>query len=97
LHIIDGVSRETAPDPLAMAIKRNEATGLSANSLLIRRDGYESAIEDTATPIHDAAGDGGRCCHRVPRRECCARNVTPNVISGPTRLSDRAAQSNVAQ
>jgi len=97
LHIIDGVSRETAPDPLAMAIKRNEATGLSANSLLIRRDGYGSAIEDTATPIHDAAGDGGRCCHRVPRRECCARNVTPNVISGPTRLSDRAAQSNVAQ
>jgi len=56
LHIIDGVSRETAPDPLAMAIRRNEATGLSANSVLIRRDGYESAIEDTATPIHDGKG-----------------------------------------
>jgi len=56
LHIIDSVSRETAPDPLAMAIRRNEATGLSANSVLIRRDGYESAIEDTATPIHDENG-----------------------------------------
>jgi diguanylate cyclase (GGDEF)-like protein/PAS domain S-box-containing protein len=56
LHIIDGLSRETAPDPLAMAIRRNEATGLSANSILIRRDGYESAIEDTATPIHDENG-----------------------------------------
>jgi len=56
LHIIDGISRETAPDPLAMAIRRNEATGLSANSVLVRRDGYESAIEDTATPIHDGNG-----------------------------------------
>lgn len=56
LHIIDGISREIAPDPLAMAIRRNEATGLSANSLLIRRDGHEFAIEDIATPIHE--GDG---------------------------------------
>src|SRR5437016_3690654 len=56
LHIIDGASRETAVDPLAMAIRRNEAVGLSVNCVLIRRDGYETAIEDTATPIHDGCG-----------------------------------------
>ena len=56
MHIIDGISRQTATDPLALAIKGNEATGLSANSLLIRRDGHEAAIEDTATPIHGTDG-----------------------------------------
>jgi diguanylate cyclase (GGDEF)-like protein/PAS domain S-box-containing protein len=56
LRIIDGVSRETAPNPLEIAIRRNEAFGLSANSVLIRRDGYESAIEDTTAPIHDGYG-----------------------------------------
>ena len=30
--------------------------GLTANCVLIRRDGYESAIEDTAAPIHDRRG-----------------------------------------
>jgi diguanylate cyclase (GGDEF)-like protein/PAS domain S-box-containing protein len=56
LHIIDGDSREPALDPLAMAILQNKSVGLSANCVLIRRDGYESAIEDTAAPIHDRRG-----------------------------------------
>jgi PAS domain S-box-containing protein len=56
LRIIDGDSRETVLDPLAMAIRRNEAVGLSANCVLIRRDGYESAIEDSSAPIHDGSG-----------------------------------------
>jgi diguanylate cyclase (GGDEF)-like protein/PAS domain S-box-containing protein len=55
-RIIDGDSREIAMDPLAMAIRRNEAVSLGANSVLIRRDGHESAIEDTAAPIHDGCG-----------------------------------------
>lgn len=56
LRIIDGASRTTALDPLAMAIRRNEAVGLSVNCVLIRRDGYEAAIEDTSSPIHDGHG-----------------------------------------
>jgi len=56
LRIIDGDSREPALNPLAMAILHNKSVGLSANCVLIRRDGYESAIEDTAAPIHDARG-----------------------------------------
>jgi diguanylate cyclase (GGDEF)-like protein/PAS domain S-box-containing protein len=55
-RIIDGDSREPALNPLAMAILHNKTMGLSANCVLIRRDGYESAIEDTATPIHDQHG-----------------------------------------
>jgi diguanylate cyclase (GGDEF)-like protein/PAS domain S-box-containing protein len=56
LRIIDGDSREPALDPLAMAIRHNKTVGLSANCVLIRRDGYECAIEDTASPIHDRNG-----------------------------------------
>jgi diguanylate cyclase (GGDEF)-like protein/PAS domain S-box-containing protein len=56
LIMIDGDSREPAMNPLAMAILHNKAVGLSANCVLIRRDGYESAIEDTAAPIHDRRG-----------------------------------------
>ena len=56
LRLVDGDSREPALNPLAMAILHNKTVGLSANCLLIRRDGYESAIEDTAAPIRDRGG-----------------------------------------
>src|SRR3979409_2743101 len=39
-----------------MAILYKRSVGLGANSVLIRRDGYESAIEDTAAPIYDRRG-----------------------------------------
>jgi len=56
LHIIDGESREPALNPLAMAMLYNKTVGLSSNCVLVRRDGHESAIEDTAAPIHDRHG-----------------------------------------
>ena len=56
LRIIDGDTREPALNPLSMAVLYNKTVGLSANCVLIRRDGYESAIEDTAAPIHDRRG-----------------------------------------
>jgi diguanylate cyclase (GGDEF)-like protein/PAS domain S-box-containing protein len=56
LQLIDGDSREPALNPLAMAILHDKTVGLGANCVLIRRDGYESAIEDTAAPIHDRRG-----------------------------------------
>ncbi len=54
--IIDAESRQPAPDPLAMAIRQDAIVGLGANCLLVRRDGHESAIEDTAAPIRDRGG-----------------------------------------
>jgi diguanylate cyclase (GGDEF)-like protein/PAS domain S-box-containing protein len=56
LRLIDGDSREPALNPLAMAILHNRTVGLSPHCMLVRRDGYESAIEDTAAPIHDPCG-----------------------------------------
>jgi diguanylate cyclase (GGDEF)-like protein/PAS domain S-box-containing protein len=55
-RIIDGATREPALDPLAQAVKQNKVMGLTANCILVRRDGSECAIEDSAAPIHDRSG-----------------------------------------
>jgi diguanylate cyclase (GGDEF)-like protein/PAS domain S-box-containing protein len=54
--IVDGATRQTAPDPMERAVALNRTVGLTVNCVLIRRDGLESAIEDSAAPIHDRAG-----------------------------------------
>jgi diguanylate cyclase (GGDEF)-like protein/PAS domain S-box-containing protein len=55
-QIIDGTTRKPARDPMEMAVEQNRTVGLTVNCVLIRRDGFESAIEDSAAPIHDRAG-----------------------------------------
>jgi diguanylate cyclase (GGDEF)-like protein/PAS domain S-box-containing protein len=57
LRIIDGDTREPALNPLAAAMLQNESVGLSANCILIRRDGHEAAIEDNAAPIRNEHGE----------------------------------------
>jgi diguanylate cyclase (GGDEF)-like protein len=37
-------------------MRGNRTVGLTPNCLLVRRDGFESAIEDSAAPIHDRQG-----------------------------------------
>ena len=55
-RIIDAFTRKTARDPMKMAIEQNSPVGLTDDCVLIRRDGLESAIEDSAAPIHDRTG-----------------------------------------
>jgi len=43
-RIVDGVSRETAPNPALRAIHENRTVGLAHNSVLVRRDGGESSM-----------------------------------------------------
>jgi len=44
-RIIDGPTRKTARDPMEMAVGQNRTVGLTVNCVLIRRDGFESAIQ----------------------------------------------------
>jgi len=55
-RIIDGVTRNAVPNPMELAVQKNRTVGLTENCILIRRDGFEVAIEDSAAPIHDRAG-----------------------------------------
>jgi PAS domain S-box-containing protein len=52
-HIIDVATREDMPNPMQQAIAQNMTVALTPNCLLVRRDGVESSIEDSAAPIHD--------------------------------------------
>jgi diguanylate cyclase (GGDEF)-like protein/PAS domain S-box-containing protein len=55
-QIIEGVTREQARNPMQSAVRQNQAVGLTSNCILIRRDGCESAIEDSTAPIHSRTG-----------------------------------------
>lgn len=54
--VFDGTTRERAQSPAEKAIKENRAVELALGSVLVRRDGSDLAIEDSATPIHDRDG-----------------------------------------
>jgi diguanylate cyclase (GGDEF)-like protein/PAS domain S-box-containing protein len=55
-RIIDSAKPGYSVNPMAVAMQQNKTVGLTAGCILIRRDGFESAIEDSAAPIHDRRG-----------------------------------------
>ena len=55
-RIIDAETRTTIANPMARATEENATVGLPPTCILIRRDGVESAIEDSSAPIHDRHG-----------------------------------------
>ena len=101
--IIDGTTRKTAHDPMEMAVEQNRTVGLTLNCVLIRRDGFESAIEDSAAPIHDRTGrviGAVIVFHDVSAARAMSIQMTHSaqhdVVTGlPNRmlLSDRITQS----
>ncbi len=54
--ILDAVSRETTPNPMNAAMGLDRTIHLPSNCILIRRDGFETPIEDSVAPIHDRDG-----------------------------------------
>ena len=55
-RILDTTNREVIPNPMDRAVRRDETVHLPANSILVRRDGFEIPIEDSVAPIHDGEG-----------------------------------------
>ena len=56
VRLIDLASGHDARNPLEIAIAEDRAVSLQANSKLARRDGTETAVEDSAAPIHNRDG-----------------------------------------
>ena len=54
--IINEETRLAAPDPVRACISHGKIMGLADRTLLLSRDGSEFGIEDSASPIVDAAG-----------------------------------------
>ena len=57
LQLIDAATRTPVQSPLEQVLKQDRVVGLSANCLLLRRDGHECAIEDVAVPVRDRRGN----------------------------------------
>ena len=55
-RIIDGDTNKSARNPMELAIRLDKTVNLTPNCVLIRRDGFASAIEDSAAPIHARNG-----------------------------------------
>ncbi len=55
-RIIDATTREAVQNPMALALRENKSVGLPQDCVLVRRNGVEAAIEDSASPIHDRQG-----------------------------------------
>jgi diguanylate cyclase (GGDEF)-like protein/PAS domain S-box-containing protein len=55
-RIIDGGTRVSSANPTELVIQANGIVGLAANCILIRRDGSELPIEDSAAPFHERSG-----------------------------------------
>jgi diguanylate cyclase (GGDEF)-like protein/PAS domain S-box-containing protein len=55
-RLIDATTRIPLPDPLARPMHENGAVWLRPDCVLVHRDGSETAVEDSAAPIHDPAG-----------------------------------------
>ena len=55
-RILDGTTRIAAADPARRAIEDDRVVGLAAGCVLLRRDGTEVHIEDSAAPIHGRDG-----------------------------------------
>lgn len=56
-RVVDVTTREPlVRNPMDLAIEQDKAVALVANSVLVRRDGSECAVEDSAAPIHSRDG-----------------------------------------
>jgi diguanylate cyclase (GGDEF)-like protein/PAS domain S-box-containing protein len=55
-RIIDGTTRDAVQSPTASAIRQDKTIALPPNCVLIRRDGVEVPIEESAAPLRDRSG-----------------------------------------
>jgi diguanylate cyclase (GGDEF)-like protein/PAS domain S-box-containing protein len=55
-RIVDVANGTRVVNPMMLVIRENKSAKLAPGCKLIRRDGTESAIEDSAAPIHDRRG-----------------------------------------
>jgi PAS domain S-box-containing protein len=53
IRIVDGITREANPGPMEMSVAGDRTIHVPANSILIRRDGFETPIEESVATIHD--------------------------------------------
>jgi len=103
MQIVDSDTRATKANPVDEVLRKNQPMKLSAGTILIRRDGVEAAIEDSAAPIRNNTEQMSGVVivfHDVTASKAMALKMTHlaqhDFLTGlPNRalLSDRIAQA----
>jgi diguanylate cyclase (GGDEF)-like protein/PAS domain S-box-containing protein len=78
-QVIDATTRERIVPFLEFEVAKGRTIVLPPNCVLVRRDGHESPIEDSAAPIHDRAGHVAGLVvvfHDVSEAQAMARRMT---------------------
>jgi len=77
-QVIDATTREHIVPCLEFEVKKGRTAILPPNCVLVRRDGRESPIEDSAAPIHDRGGIAGMVVvfHDVSEAQAMAQRMS---------------------
>ena len=57
LTVVDEVTREGSENPVARCLREGQVLGLAEHTVMVNRRGQEIAIQDSAAPIRDRAGN----------------------------------------
>ena len=97
LRIQHDASREVIPNPMELAMVENQTMNLPSSCHLVRRDGKETPIEDSVSPIHDSRWTSHRRRHCLPGCHHGSGNGTEIGVFGSARFPHWSAQSNSPQ
>ena len=97
-NIVNEDTRTPVESPVAKALREGAIVGLANHTILIRRDGGEVAIDDSAAPIKNERGDVSGCVlifrdvsvRRRLEREAADRLSAANLLASIVESSDDA-------
>jgi PAS domain S-box-containing protein len=100
-RIVNEKTRETVASPAARALREGVVVGLANHTVLIRKDGAECPIDDSAAPIRDEAGNVSGCVlifrdvteQRRVERDKASQLMTARVLASIVDSSDDAIVS----
>jgi PAS domain S-box-containing protein len=97
-HIVNEVSRQPVENPAVRALRQGIVVGLANHTVLIKKDGMECPIDDSAAPIRDEQGRVSGCvlifrdvtAQRMVEREKANQLLTARLLASIVESSNDA-------
>lgn len=97
-HIVNETSRQPVENPATRALKHGVVMGLANHTILIKKDGTECPIDDSAAPIRDENGHVSGCilifrdvtAQRTSEREKANQLLTARLLASIVETSNDA-------